>query len=227
MLEIRTELSDRGIVNYVLDPRELTNEWQDQLIDNLYDVAVDSFGRWLPYEAIDSRTRASDSLILLAKKTESGEKIVGYSVNEIINLNCQDINYYNTVLIRRELQEKGIANLLLEMQLMLNPCEVLLSRTQNPAFYRVMKKMCDKYSYELMPGAKIVGNEDDQDRALKIARSYDSNVCPNLIVKGVYFGRALMYDTPEPDTDSITESLIWNRLDVDSGDATMLVAIKK
>ncbi|MBT7903511.1 hypothetical protein HN587_06635 [Candidatus Woesearchaeota archaeon] len=210
--ELVSELETHDLSVELVTPKELPGDQQDLLIDLLYDVALDSFGRWLPYEAIDGRTREADYVLLLKRD----ERVIGYAVNEVMELAGKTVNYYNTILLRREIQHQGIAEPLFKLELALGPSDYLLSRTQNPALYRAMDRLCSQTGYKMHPNGVEV-----PEALKKIVLAYDPEVGADLVKRGVYFGRALMYDTPKPKTE---EAHIWEKLGVEKGDAIMLVA---
>ncbi len=205
-----------GLDIEVIRPKKdrIPSEKMDFLIGELYDVALDSFAKYLPYEAINSRTRDSDYIIVLRDKIG---KAVGYSVNELLYLDGIAVNYYATALLRRSIQRKGLYSILNELRYDSLPADAIMTRTQNPVIYRSFSRLCREKDCELHP------NGVDIPKNVKmIAKAHSPDVDDNLVVRGVYFGRSLMDDTPKPKGEEIK---VWSNLDVNSGDAVILIGI--
>mgnify|MGYP001609368968 FL=1 len=95
-----------GIRLEVLRPQEneADKHKTKELIDSFYDVALDAFSKWLPREAIESRTADASCVIALYKDN----RVVAYAVNDLLTLAGHEVNYYASGFIRRELQGNGL-----------------------------------------------------------------------------------------------------------------------
>ncbi len=222
--QIDDELYMQGLRLEVIRPEveQRNTPWMHRLIMDFHDIAVDSFGRSLPYEAIDGRTREADVLTVL--RGGDGEALA-YTVNARLLLAGIPVNYFATALARRRMQGKGFYRLINPLREALLPdAQAVMTRTQNPLVDHSFAKVCAQGGYVLHP------EEDYTDRALKIAREFSADVTDSMICKGVYnFGepcgpRALMYDTPAPTTER--QKRIWSQMDVERGDAVILVGLK-
>ncbi|HLC84529.1 MAG TPA: hypothetical protein VJH22_01935 [Candidatus Nanoarchaeia archaeon] len=235
--QIDDELYMRGLRLEVIRPEveQRNTPWMDRLIRDFHDIAVDSFGRSLPYEAIDGRTREADVLTVL--RGGDGEALA-YTVNARLELGGVPVNYFATALARRRMQGKGFYRLINPLREALIPdAQAVMTRTQNPLVDHSFAKVCAQGGYVLYPEPDMSGDAfplhavDMSGRALTIARAFAAGVEPSLICKGVYdFGepcgpRALMYDTPAPVTDR--QKRIWSQMDVERGDAVILVGIRQ
>ncbi|MFH1174392.1 MAG: hypothetical protein V1725_04620 [archaeon] len=197
-----------------LSPKVQRKEFLDGLIPELYAVAVDAFGKSLPYEAIDERTRTAEYLLLLKRQG----RIIGYAVNDLLEIAGQRVNYYATALLRREIQQHGLYELLNEHRADALPASIVMTRTQNPVVYRSMQRLCVSRGYELHPNGKAV-----PEAMRAIARAY-CGADEQLIARGVYFGRSLMDDTPLPKTEE--ERKVWSNIAVEKGDAVVIVGVR-
>lgn len=186
------------------------------LIDTLHPIAVKSFQRDLPYEAIDNRVREND-LVMLVRDIKTNEGI-GYVGLDNLNLANTPTTYLCSVLLNPEIQKKDLGYQLSIMGIENIGNDNLLVRTQNPQMYGLFKKICNSY------GLKIAPNGSIPQKAINIARAYDPEVQDNLVRKNIYFGRSLMPNTPEPRCDDSKK--IWSNLDIESGDATYLFATR-
>ncbi|MBS3074677.1 hypothetical protein J4447_04495 [Candidatus Pacearchaeota archaeon] len=220
--EVRKDIETRGLELEVIKPAEKGRRslWMDALIKEFHEIAVDSFGRWLPFEAIDGRTRDADLLLVLRDK---GSRAVGYTVNELLTLNGTKTNYFATGLLRRDIQGNGLYGPLNHLRSVAIPSEALMTRTQSPVVYRGFTKICSHQGLQVNPNGV-----SPSPKALDIAKAFCGKTGEDFIVKGVYNfgegGRALMYDTPEPKTD--IEKKIWSRLKINNGDAVIIVGVK-
>lgn len=217
-LNERPELRKNNLTVKRIHPNELTEPEKDKLIDELFDVAVDAFGKTLPYEAINGRTRTAD--VVLTINNEQG-RILGYAVNEHYLLNNMSVNYFNTALFRREIQGKGIYTPVNEYRTETIPgAKALLTRTQNPQVYQAMNKLSKSKNLELHPNGTAIPLE-----ARLIVQDYDKEVDDHLVTRGIYFGRSLMDDTPRPTTPD--HERLWSYINVDKGDAIYIVAMQR
>jgi hypothetical protein len=211
-------VKSKGYNLEIIRPKERFDINMNLLIEQFYQVALDSFAKHLPFEAISSRTAHSD-LILVIK--DPNNKIVGYSVNDIINVDEQTkANIFSTALFRREIQGKRLYPTINKLRVYLLPqANALVTRTQNPIVFRKFSNLAKEHNYEIYPN-----DQKPTPKIIQIAKAYDPNVTENLISKGVYFGRSLMDDTPEPKTE--TEKQIWSKLDINQGDGVVIVGYK-
>ena len=187
----------------------------ERILPELYDVALDAFGKWLPKEAIEERTVEASLVVLLSQ----AERIVGYAVNDLLSLAGHDVNYFASGFLRREYQGRGLYAELNRVRAALLPATVLMTRTQNPLVYAQFRKLCLNQGYACEPEEKKIPKE-----VLTIARAYSPEVEDSLIVRGVYWNRSLMNDTPLPKGD--LERRIWSNVDVGRGDAVIIVGRK-
>ena len=217
--EINKNLSLMELRVEIIQPKPEHKKTQemDRLISELYDVAVDAFDKPLPYEAIDSRTRDASYILLL--KDRKG-RTVGYTVNEQLTLAGHQVNYYATALMRREVQQQGIYQQLNLLRSYLIDAEAIMTRTQNPAVYRSFSRICSQRGYEVNPSGKGISM-----LARDIALGHSPEADERLIVRGIYFGRSLMNDTPTPKTEE--EKRLWRHLNVDLGDALVIVGLRQ
>ncbi len=109
--QIDDELYMQGLRLEVIRPEveQRNTPWMHRLIMDFHDIAVDSFGRSLPYEAIDGRTREADVLTVL--RGGDGEALA-YTVNARLLLAGIPVNYFATALARRRMQGKGFYRLI-------------------------------------------------------------------------------------------------------------------
>ncbi len=239
---------ERGLELEVIKLRKEDKEeqWLHNIIQKFYIVAVNSFGRWLPYSAIDSRTRVSDMILLL--KDKMGE-VVGYGVNEIRELNGVKVNCFSSGFVRRELQGEGIYCRMNDVRFeMLPTAEAILTRTQNPIVYRKFVELGRKHGFCMSPCENAARDTTGElahtyfyhpesnplkitSTARELALAYGPDMRDDMVVEGVYNfpeegigGRALMYDTPRPSTE--IERIIWGSLQIDKGDAVIIVGHK-
>ncbi len=206
-----------GIRLEVLRPQEneADKHKTKELIDSFYDVALDAFSKWLPREAIESRTADASCVIALYKDN----RVVAYAVNDLLTLAGHEVNYYASGFIRRELQGNGLYSYLNMLRQQLLPADHVMTRTQNPIVYREFKKLCDKLRYTLDPKNGTVSN-----LAIELAREFTPEVESNMVVRGVYWNRSLMDDTPEPKSE--LEREVWKNINLNNGDAVILVGSK-
>ena len=94
-----------------------------------------------------------------------------------------------------------------------------MTRTQNPKVMHGFNHLCQSFNYSMNPS--IEGIIDSF--ALKVAKSQYQDCNDQMICKNAY-GRELMANTPKP-TD-FTKHMVKD-LDVDNGDAIVLVGIKQ
>ncbi len=202
----------------ILRPKENEEDAQSvrTILPNLYDVALDAFGKWLPAEAIESRT-AEGSLVLVLYQEE---RIIGYAVNDLLSLAGREVNYFASGFLRREMQGNGLYSEMNRLRAELLPANVMMTRTQNPLVYAQFKKLCDEKKYRLEPQGRIV-----QKETLAIARAYSPEVEESMIVRGIYWNRSLMDDTPMPRGEM--ERRIWSNLTVEKGDALIIIGDKR
>lgn len=186
-----------------------------RLIDAFYDVALDAFGKWLPREAIESRTADASCVIAVYKE----ERIVAYAVNDLLDINGKKVNYYASGFIRRELQGNGLYNEMNILRYKYTLADIIMTRTQNPVVYREFKKLCCSLGYFLEPRGNEINTE-----TLSLAKGFSSDVEENMVVRGVYWNRSLMNDTPKPQGE--LETKLWNNLNINNGDAMIIIGIK-
>lgn len=220
--EYKEEFKHKGVNLEVirLDKKDKEAAWLHSLVKEFYDVALDSFGKLLPYDAIDSRTRVSDLLFVL--RDENG-RTIGYAVNEKILLDGSDVNYFSSGFVRREIGKKGCYSLLNKVRIAILPTDVVMTRTQNPVVYRKFAEVARGFGYKVYPN----GTAEMPMKVMQIAKEFSPNVSEELIVPEVYNfgegGRSLMDDTPEPESE--LERRIWQNLRVDKGDAVIIAGI--
>ncbi len=202
----------------ILRPKENEEDAQRvrTILPNLYDVALDAFGKWLPAEAIESRTAEASLVLVLYQKG----RIIGYAVNDLLSLAGKEVNYFASGFLRREMQGKGLYSEMNRLRAELLPANVMMTRTQNPLVYAQFRKLCDEKRYQLEPQERIVPED-----TLAIARAYSPEVEESLIVRGVYWNRSLMDDTPMPKGEM--ERRIWSNLTVEKGDALIIIGERR
>ncbi|MBI4152604.1 hypothetical protein HY495_02740 [Candidatus Woesearchaeota archaeon] len=195
------------------DPKDA--QLVERILPELYDVALNAFGKWLPKEAIEERTTKASLVVLLSQ----AERIVGYAVNDLLSLAGHDVNYFASGFLRREYQGRGLYAELNRARAALLPTKVMMTRTQNPVVYAQFRKLCLERGYACEPAGEQISPE-----ALTIARTYSPAVEDSLIVRGVYWERSLMADTPPAKGE--LEKKIWSQLNVEKGDAVIIVGIR-
>ncbi len=186
------------------------------ILPELYGVALDAFGKWLPPEAIESRTAEASLVIVLYQK----ERIVGYAVNDLLTLVGKEVNYFASGFLRREMQGNGFYSEINRLRVDLLPSDIIMTRTQNPIVYAQFRKLCDEKGYVLEPQGEVVEGE-----TLAIAQAYSPEVEKSMITRGVYWNRSLMDDTPTPRGE--LERRIWSDLNVKNGDAVIIIGEKR
>lgn len=189
----------------------------EKLIKILHPIAEASFQRELPFEAINDRVREND-LVMLVTDKQSGQGI-GYVGLDNVTLAETQATYICSVLLNPSIQTKGLGLKLCTEGINEIGNENLIVRTQNPHMYGLFKTICEQSDLKLAPNGSIPNS------ALELIKAYDSEIDENLIRKGIYFGRSLMPNTPEPNCDESKK--IWKNLDVNNGDATYLVGLKQ
>jgi hypothetical protein len=195
----------------VVRPRECSENEKDRLITALHDVAIDSFGRWLPREAIDGRSREAEYVITVIHDNE----LIAYGVNELLDVDGMRINCYGSGFVRRAYQGIGLGTHMFNLRWDMCPAPYLVTRTQNPLVYKELSKLCRNKSMTLHPNQ---GSADDD--ILRIARAYDPSTSDEMISRKVYFGRELMDRTPDPGS----ARWLWEKINVKEGDAIVFVA---
>ncbi|MBI2102419.1 hypothetical protein HYT55_01150 [Candidatus Woesearchaeota archaeon] len=202
----------------VLHPKEKRSDGEAvrRILPELYDVALDAFGKWLPKEAIEERTAEASLVVLLSQ----AERIVGYAVNDLLSLAGENVNYFASGFLRREYQGRGLYAELNRTRAALLPASIMMTRTQNPIVYAQFRKMCLNLGYVCDPERGEISKE-----ALTLARAYSPEVEDSLIVRGVYWKRSLMTDTPPAQGE--LEKKIWSQLHVEKGDAVIIVGRRK
>lgn len=188
----------------------------DSLILELHDVASDAFGKYISLDAIAERTRGIDYIFIV--RDDNG-RAVGYASNEILLLNGMEVNYFASAMIRKEYQDRGIYSHLKDLRVNVAGTDVLMTRTQNPKVYRSFGQVCKHGGYQLYPNGLEIPKT-----AIELARSYCPNTDNMLIVKNAYYGEALMKKTPEPLSEE--EKKIWSKMDVNKGDAVILIGLR-
>ncbi len=186
------------------------------ILPELYRVALDAFGKWLPAEAIESRTAEASLVMVLYQE----ERILGYAVNDLLTLAGKEVNYFASGFLRREMQGNGLYSEMNRLRVDLLPSDIIMTRTQNPIVYAQFRKLCEEKRYKFEPQGEVVREE-----TLAIAQAYSPEVERSMIVRGVYWKRSLMDDTPTPRGD--LEKRIWSNLNVKNGDAVIIVGRRK
>lgn len=220
---IAEEVARRGLRLEIIRPTTADRQtaWMDQLIADFHAVTVDAFGRWLPYQALEDRSREADYLLVLREETG---RMAGFMVNNLLALDGTMVNYFSTDMIRREYHGLGLYPLLNSLRAEALPATALMTRTQNPRVYRAFRQVCVRHGYNIYPSSDRTTPE-----ALRLAKAFSPEVREDLIVESIYdFGegrgaRALMYDTPPPKSD---EELIWRHLNIEQGDAVLILGVK-
>ncbi len=195
----------------------MENNELERLITELHGVACDAFGKHISYEAIAERTYDMDYIFILR---DGHEKAVGYASNEILNLDGREVNYFASAMVRKEYQGKGIYSHLKRIRVDAVHTDVIMTRTQNPKVYRSFSNICNDFGYLLYPNGS-----GQSEEAISIAKSYCPETDGSLIVRNAYYGESLMKKTPEP--EGMHEQKVFSGIDIEAGDALMLVGLKK
>ena len=163
--------------------------------------------------AIDQAFRSDIWIHIHDKK----KRIVGYTINNFEMHAGVPVNYMSVALLEKELHGKGIYVALNKVRIAAIPsAKALITITQNPRVYRGLRRAAEKLSWIIAPdGTKQV------PIIKKVVRSKFSGVDEHFVVKDAYFGSSLLADTPKPVTED--EKAVWSNLDVNNGDAVVIV----
>ncbi len=199
-------------IELVEKPFNLGELEKELLVKELNSVTKDAFGKDVPMQETRERTIETDRIYLVKKDLE----VIGYMTNESMKLEGQMVNYFSSGFLKREFQGQGLYGIMNRFRLG-DAADAIMTRTQNPLVIKGFHDLCRNNGFRFSPDGKV------PERALHLAKAYDSRVEPELICRGVY-GRELMDKTPEP---SSATSRMFNSLDVQKGDAFILVGMKQ
>jgi len=222
--DVSTELEKLDLMLEIKYPRteKIRKPEIDDRIRTFHNIAIDGFGRHLPYEAIDDRTRSSSCVMVL--KTQD-HRPVGYTVNDQLTLDGTDVNYFATALTLSRFRGNGLYGLINPLRaISVDNANVLMTRTQNPIVYHRFTQVCNDFGLDV-----ITTTDPIPEKVLTMAKEFSSNVTDDLICRNVYDfgegGRALMYYTPEPQGEA--QIKIWDKINVEKGDAILIFGVPR